>query len=399
MSSTATIGDVVDAMERLYPASGADEGDPIGLVIGERSASAGRMLLAVDPVRSVVDEAVRERADLLLTHHPLLYRPVHSVAADTPKGRVVHDLIRNGVGLLVAHTNADSAVAGVSESLAAALQLEEVLPLVQSGGDPLDKITTFVPTGSADALVDALAAAGAGSLGDYDRCAFLASGLGTFRPGRGAQPAVGQVGVVEVVDETRIEMVLPRARRPAVVQALKAAHPYEQPAFDVLEMADLPTDRGTGRVGVLKEPMTLRAFADEVSRVLPATAVGTRVAGDLDALVRTIGVLGGSGDFMLDAARSAGLDVYVTSDLRHHPASESREHDGGPALVDVSHWAAEWTWLPTAARMLGAELAAVGKDVTCLVSRRCTDPWNHRAASPRSSSQMSRTDLEPEESL
>lgn len=388
MTATATLGDVVAAMEEQYPARSAEPGDPVGLVVGDLAAPVRRVLFAVDPVRAVVEEAVATSADLVVAHHPLLFRAVHSVAASTPKGRAVHDLIRADIGLLVAHTNADSAHGGVSESLALALGLTDVTPLGPAPTPPLerlDKVVTFVPSALADHMVDALTAAGAGSLGDYDRCAFLTTGSGTFRPGEGARPSIGTVGRAEVVEETRVEMVLPRHRRSEVVAALRAAHPYEEPAFDILEMADLPSTRGTGRVGTLPQPLTLRQFAESVVAALPATAAGARVAGDLDAVVRTVGVLGGSGDFMLDAARAADLDVFVTSDLRHHPASELREYVGAPALIDVPHWAAEWTWLPRAARSLADRLAAGGATVECEVSRICTDPWNHRVLSPRGS--------------
>ncbi len=381
MTATPTLGDVADAMEELFPAHWADDGDPVGLAVGDRADPVRRVLFAVDPVQAVIAEAVASGVDLIVVHHPLLFRAVHSVAASTPKGRAVHDLIRSGIGLLVAHTNADSAPGGVSQSLARALGLQDLRPLAPDRADPLDKVVTFVPSAAADAVVDALAAAGAGAINDYDRCAFLTTGQGTFRPGPGAEPAIGSVGRIELVDETRVEMVAPRHRRSDVVAALRAAHPYEEPAFDIIEMAGVDGERGTGRVGTLSEAMSLRTFAQLVVDALPPTATGARVAGDLATPVRTVGVVGGAGDFMLDAARQGGLDVFVTSDLRHHPASELREYVGAPALVDVPHWAAEWTWLPPAAQALSERLAASGKTVVCTVSTVCTDPWNHRAGS------------------
>lgn len=368
-------------MEGLFPTSGADDGDPVGLVVGDVAAPVRRVLFAIDPVQAVIDEAVASRVDLVVTHHPLLFRAVHSVAASTPKGSAVHQLIRNDVGLLVAHTNADSAPGGVSESLALALDLRDLRPLAPATAAPLDKVVTFVPTAAAEDVVDALAAAGAGAFGDYDRCAFLTRGHGTFRPGDGANPTIGTLGSIEVVDETRVEMVLPRHRRSEVVAALRSAHPYEEPAFDILEMADLSSERGTGRVGTLARPVTLRDFVQSVVAALPRTSVGARVAGDLGSMVSTVGVVGGSGDFMLDAAREAGLDAFVTSDLRHHRTSELREYPAAPALVDVPHWAAEWTWLPRAARALTDRLGEQGKALVCEVSRICTDPWTHEEES------------------
>jgi putative NIF3 family GTP cyclohydrolase 1 type 2 len=190
---------------------------------------------------------------------------------------------------------------------------------------------------------------------------------------------VGSVGELEVVEEVRVEAVVPRHRRTAVVSALRAAHPYEEPAYDVVELAPAAAPaRGHGRIGTLATPLTLRAFAEHVAATLPASAHGVRVAGDPDAEVRTVALCGGAGDFLLDRARVVGADVYLTSDLRHHPASEFREHAAygtAPALVDVAHWAAEWTWLPVLQRKLAA---ALGDTVEVHVSTIPTDPWSFR---------------------
>jgi dinuclear metal center YbgI/SA1388 family protein len=377
--ATTTLGDVVSAIEELYPPSWADDGDAVGLVLGDPQARVARVLFAVDPVQAVVEQAIALRADLVVVHHPLLLRPVSSVRADLPKGRVVHDLIAAGIGLYAAHTNADSPARGVSESLAFALGLDDLVPLRPDRAGPLDKIVTFVPTAQVEQVIDALAGAGAGAIGDYDRCAFSTEGEGTFRPGPSAHPAIGQRGTVEVVRESRVEMVLLRQHRDAVVAALRAAHPYEEPAFDVLELAGWASDRGSGRLGTLREPMPLREFAARVVAALPPTAVGARVSGDLDREVSTVAVAGGAGDFLLGDARESGADVYVTSDLRHHPASEFREYANAPALVDVPHWAAEWTWLPVVRDALGDVLASRELAVESVVSQICTDPWNYRA--------------------
>jgi dinuclear metal center YbgI/SA1388 family protein len=256
---------VVEALEDFYRPAWAEPWDAVGLTCGDPDQEIGRVMFAVDPVTAVVEEAVEWGADLLITHHPLLLRPVHGVAATTPKGRLVHRLITSGVALFTAHTNADVADPGVSDALARAVGLTEPLrPLAPSEDD---------------------------------------------------------------------------ARR------------------------------GLGRVGSLGEPMPLRAFAAQVATGLPRTAWGLRVAGDPDRTVRTVAVCGGAGDSLLDRARAAGVDVYLTADLRHHPASEFGEH-GGPALIDAAHWATEWPWLPEARRRLTAAL-----DVKTRVSTQVTDAW------------------------
>ncbi|HET9761245.1 MAG TPA: Nif3-like dinuclear metal center hexameric protein, partial [Nocardioidaceae bacterium] len=227
---------------------------------------------------------------------------------------------------------------------------------------------------------------GAGVRGDYEACTFTSTGEGRFRPLEGARPAVGRVGEAEVVAESRVETVFPRPLRGRVVAAMKAAHPYEEVAYDVLELASVPGEqtpsRGHGRIGRLAGPTTLRGFAEQVAAALPGTAHGVRVAGDPDRPVETVVVGSGAGDYLLDTVLGTDADVYLTSDLRHHRAGEFLEH-GGPALVDVAHWAAEWTWLPVVEAKLRAAVAVTGDTVDTRVSEVVTDPWTFRTDHPR----------------
>jgi dinuclear metal center YbgI/SA1388 family protein len=286
---TPTLADVTAALDALWPPEFAESWDAVGLVCGDPAAEVRRVLFAVDPVQEVVDEAVRIGADLLVTHHPLYLRGTTTVAPVGPagfKGQVVHDLIRGGVALLVAHTNADRADPGVSDALAAALDLRVTGPLVP---DPAD------PTGR----------------------------------------------------------------------------------------------RGLGRLCEPLAPLTLAAFAEQAARGLPATAGGLRIAGDPDALVRTVAVCGGSGDSLFAEVRAAGADVFLTADLRHHPASEARQaagRSGTPALVDAAHWATEWPWCEQAAGQLDEISDRHGWALRTHVSRTVTDPWTAHAASSVASS-------------
>ncbi len=274
----ATLKQVVDVVEGLYPARWAEGFDAVGLVVGDLEAPVRKILLAVDPRPEVAAEAITTRADLLLVHHPLFLTPVHSTATDTWGGRVAHDLVRAGCALLTAHTNADRARPGVNDALARVLGLTALEPL-----EPM--------------------------------------------------PAH--------LDEPRV-----------------AAGP-----------------RGLGRVGDLEHALPLRAFAQVVADALPATAAGVKVAGDAEAVVRRVAVCGGSGGSLLDRAAAVGADVMVTSDLRHHPASESRDAHHELALIDVAHWASEWPWLFGAAEQLATALGGAGIFVDVDVSRRRTDPW------------------------
>ncbi|MDQ1486041.1 MAG: hypothetical protein QOJ62_1734 [Actinomycetota bacterium] len=372
-----TLADVVDVLDALYPPSLAASWDAVGLVCGDPRAPIRRVLFAIDPVEQVVDEARRLGVDLLVTHHPLYLRGTSSVAATNAKGRVVHGLITAGIALHVAHTNADHANPGVSDALADVLGLRDTKPLDPLPAPALDKVVTFVPQPHAEKLLDALSDVGAGEIGDYARCAWTTTGIGTFLPKPGAHPTIGNVGEVVRVEEMRVEMVFPRSKRADVIAALRSAHPYEEPAFDILELATWAADAGTGRVGTLAEPMTLAAFAAAVSDALPSTAGGGRVGGDLDRMVYRVAVCGGAGDSYLRHATASGADVFVTADLRHHVVSEHLA-DGGCALVEMPHWATEWPWLQAAADRLRARLAELGTTVSTEVSAIPTDPWTAR---------------------
>ncbi len=359
-----TVADCVRVLDAAYPPALAADWDAVGLVAGDPAAPVTRVHLAVDPTAGVAAEALAQGAQLLVTHHPLFLRGVHGVAADTPGGRVVHDLLGAGAALFAAHTNADTAWPGVSDALAGALGLTDTEVLAPSPAG-LDLLVVYVPDDAAEPLLSALAAAGAGRLGDYERCAFLSTGTGTFRPLPGASPAVGEVGEQSRVGEVRIEMALPRQRSGDVLAALRAAHPYEEPAFAILE--NRATARhGLGRVGRLAAPTTLRDFAAVVRRRLPDTVAGVRATGDPDGIVTRVAVCGGAGLELAPAAAAAGADVLVTADARHHTAL-----DAVLPVIDVSHWASEWPWLEQAAGVLREALPGLVTSVSDLV----TDPW------------------------
>lgn len=374
LTDMPVLADIVSLIHGWYPPATAEDWDAVGLVYGDPEQPVKKVMLAVDPSPAVAAEAADWKADLLVVHHPLFLKPVHGFAATTPKGRTLATLAGAGCALLTAHTNADQAAGGVSEAMAQALGLSDLEPLVPGIGEPVDKLTVFVPEDAAAPVRAALAEAGAGQVGDYDFASFTSHGEGRFRPLDGANPMIGTVGEIETVAEVRIETVLARHLRRSVVAAMLAAHPYEEPAYDVVELADPGTvTTGTGRVGTVPAA-TLAEFAQAVAAVLPATQHGVRVAGDPDRVVRKVAVCGGAGDFLLDRVAASDVDVYVTSDLRHHPAAEFAEKNG-PALVDVAHWAAEWTWLPVVAGRLED---ALGNEVDTRVSTICTDPWTMR---------------------
>ncbi|WP_183518563.1 Nif3-like dinuclear metal center hexameric protein [Mycolicibacterium sp. BK634] len=338
------LAEVIAVLDAAYPPGLAHSWDSVGLVCGDPDDVVGSVTVAVDATAEVA-AAVGPRG-LLLAHHPLLLRGVDTVAASTPKGALIHRLVRSGSALFTAHTNADSANPGVSDALAETLGLTVDAVLDPAAGQDTDKWVIFVPTADAEGVRAAVLAAGAGE--------------------------TGTVGSVEQVAEDRVEVVAPARLRARVLAALRAAHPYEEPAFDVIPLAALPAGVGIGRIGTLAEPLRFADFVERANAVLPQTTWGVRASGDPDVPVERVAVCGGAGDSLLGAAAAAGVDAYLTADLRHHPADEHRRASD-VALVDVAHWASEYPWCAQAASLLRTHFgAALPVDVCDLR----TDPWN-----------------------
>lgn len=368
-----TLADVTAVLEQAYPLRLAESWDRVGLVAGDPTAPVGRVVVAVDATDAVVDHALAVDADLLLVHHPPLMKAVHSVAADTPKGRLLHRLIAGGCALYAAHTNADSARPGVNDALAWTLGLTPGAPLAPTGDGTVDRWVVTVPEDGLDGLLGSVFAAGAGRMGGYTECSFSVAGTGRFRPGAGTDPTIGTVGEPEEVSEIRVEFVAPPELRSQIRRAVVEGHPYEVPAMDLLinhaGPGAGPEDTGLGRICELDESMTLAEFTELVADRLPATEWGVRAAGDPDAPIRRVALCGGSGDSLLGAARAAGADVYLTGDLRHHVVDEHLR-GGGPMVVDAAHWALEFPWCAQAADLLTGRAG-----VTASVCDLRTDPW------------------------
>lgn len=381
------VSEVIEILDRLYPPDLAAAWDNVGLQVGDPESVVTGVLVALDPSESVVSEAVAAGVQLLVTHHPLTLSGLNRFTTETTIGRVITALNSNSISLFTAHTNADIAEGGVNDVLAEALGLTEIeplLPLAALGETNVSapakwlKVVVFVPTDYTQEVIDAMADAGAGQIGNYDRCAYQVSGQGSFRPNSGANPFVGTVGEVERTVEDRVEMVLPANAKDDVIRALKQASPYEEPAFDVMELVDT-SGAGLGRKGRLPQPMKLIEFGELVSKVTPKTHHGVRISGDLNSRIETVGLVTGAGANLLPQLINASIDVYLTADAKHHVALDNLMGHG-PALVDIAHWASESPWCDRVADELCAVFAEKKVDVKVLVSEIMGDPWSAHIA-------------------
>ena len=352
-----TVRDILSELEKLAPSRFAFPFDKVGLQIGDPSAAVTKAVISLDRSLAAAEFAAARGAQLLLCHHPLIWDPLKSVTSETYAGRVAMTLIRNGISFVAAHTNWDSAQGGINDTLAALLNLQEVRAFGDGAPVAKLKLVAFVPPGAVDKLVDAASEAGAGVIGLYKRCAFEGPGTGTFLASEGAHPTVGAVGRVERVDETRIEMVLPTGCREAVAEAVRVTHPYEEPAFEFFQLADVE-EQPIGRIGELINPVPLKEFVALVEASLSTKCL---VWGEPSRAIKTVAVCGGAADDEWAHAEGSGADVLVSGEVKQHIGLEASE--SGFALVAAGHYATEH---PGCVALRNA-LAGVVSDVEWLV--------------------------------
>lgn len=336
-----SIRDIAGALEAWAPPASAQSYDNVGLQVGDAGRPVERALIALDLTADVVAEAERRGATLVVTHHPLIFRPLKRLTSGGGPGGLAFRLAERGIALYSAHTNLDAAHGGVSFALARQLGLGDVR-FLQPMPDVLYKLATFVPQAHFEDVREALAEAGAGRIGDYEACAFAQAGTGFFRPTEAASPFTGtQAGELERADEIKIEVEVARWELGRVVAALKAAHPYEEVAYDVYPVHGPSTRHGMGALGRLERPMPLADFLARVAERLEAGSL--RYAGDPGADVQTVAVCGGAGSGLIPDALRAGADAYVTADVTYHTFFDVLDGDGRPrmALVDAGHYETE----------------------------------------------------------
>lgn len=325
--------EVIQLFEQFSPKSYALEGDKIGLQIGKLNKPIQHVMITLDVVEEVIDEAIEKKVDLLIAHHPPIFRPLKKLTTDTTYGRMIEKCIKHDIAVYVAHTNLDVALGGVNDLLADALQLHNTEVLIPTYEDKLKKLVVYVPVTHEEQVRKAIGDAGAGHLGNYSHCTFKTIGNGSFLPEEGALPFIGKLGEIEVVEEARIETVIPASIEKKVIQAMLKAHPYEEVAYDIYSLEQQGTQLGLGRIGYLEDELTLKEFAEHVKNSLKVDRV--RMVGNEGDIIKKVAVLGGDGNKYIQQAKFKGADVYVTGDLYFHVA-----HDAlmlGLNVIDPGH--------------------------------------------------------------
>ena len=349
-----TVRDVLDALEQIAPARFALADERIGLQVGEPSGEVRRVVVSLDPSMAAARFARESEAQMLVCHHPLIWEPLPHLRYDSYKGRVVRELVSAGVAFAAAHTNWDCAPGGVNDVLASLIGLSEVSAFGSASPRSLFKVVVTTPCGTEDVLIDAMASAGAGAIGLYERCSWMTEGTGSFRALEGADPTLGSVGELETVREMRIEMVCPAESVEEVRLALVDAHTYEEPAYDFYPLRSLTGEIGRiGRIGSLASAMSPEEFRLHLDKVLDTH---TLLCSAPDLVVKRVGVVGGAAADEWSAALEAGADALVTGEVPHHVMVEASE--SGMAIAASGHYATENPGIMRLAELLDDALSA-----------------------------------------
>jgi dinuclear metal center YbgI/SA1388 family protein len=349
-----TIAEIASYLDRFAPNETAADWDNVGLLLGDRAAPVQRIMTCLTLTPDVAAEAVQERAELIVSHHPILFRPVKKLTSSTTDGKVVLPLVRAGVAVYSPHTAFDNCPGGINDMLSRRLGVVRAVPLRSREAARQCKLVVFVPDKDLARVADAVFEAGAGVIGQYRECSYRLAGTGTFFGTEAANPTIGERGQREEVAEWRFEVVVPEKRLGAVVAAMRAAHSYEEPAFDVYPLRP-GTSGGEGRIGELEPPTSLGELASRARRELSAS--GVQLVGDSSRIVRKVAVAcGAAGEFLVDSIQ-ANADVFVTGELRFHDALAARQ--AGIGVILPGHYATERPALEELAIRLSSEWPAI----------------------------------------
>jgi dinuclear metal center YbgI/SA1388 family protein len=329
------ISEVIACLEEFAPVSLQEDYDNAGLLIGNPGDACTGVITTLDVTEQVISEAVQKKCNLVIAHHPLIFKGLKKIKENDFVGRSVIAAIKNNIAVYAIHTNLDNVSNGVNRKIAEKLGLQNTRVLVPKGGI-LKKIVTYCPQKNAEEVRNALFTAGAGHIGKYDECSFNAEGLGTFRAGEGSVPHVGTIGVRHEEPETRIEVIYPAYLQNQVIRTLKTAHPYEEVAYDLYTLGNQHNGVGSGLVGEFPEPVSELELLNLLKNEFGLQVV-RHTAFTHKPIARTA-VCGGAGSFLLPFAKACGAGIYITSDIKYH---EFFEADNSILLADIGHFESE----------------------------------------------------------
>ena len=332
------VRDIVRLLEDWAPPVLQESYDNSGLIVGDRNMTISKVLVSLDCTEEVVAEAEAEGAQMIVSHHPIVFKGIKTFTGSSYVERTVMRAIKSNIALYAIHTNLDNIYSGVNFQLATSLGcLPDSLKILRPKAELLDSVVVFCPIDLADEVKKAMNVAGAGSIGDYDNCSFSTEGKGAFRPNANSNPHIGNRGEDTVVEEVRIEVLTERWCTGSVIAAAKKAHPYEEMAHFITHLTNKDKLIGSGMIGKLRVPIKWEDFLDSTKIALAATHI--KHTAPVSEMVETIAVCGGSGSFLLRDAISKNADVFVTSDFKYH---EFFDAENKIMITDVGHYESEW---------------------------------------------------------
>jgi dinuclear metal center YbgI/SA1388 family protein len=367
------VAEFIGVLDQIAPNHLAESWDNVGLHIGSRHWTVKKIWTALDPTVEVVDRACENDVDLLVTHHPLFFKPVNRIDCETPLGRIVQKALSCQLAIYSAHTNLDSVTGGVNDVLGARIGLRDLHVLAQPVKADRSKLVVFVPSTHVKKMMDTLFAMDTGHIGNYSCCTFRCEGFGTFFVKQGSSPMFGESGTLNDVQEHRIEVLVENNALDMVVDNVKKVHPYETMAYDVYPLAGVDQHAGLGRVGTLPTSITLGTFAEKIKTAIHIDAV--KVVGNLDEKVKTVAVCSGSGASLLGDAIGSGAQVYVSGDLGYHTARDAQQN--GIGLIDIGHFGSERLIIDVLASSIRDLSKARGLDVIVESATIEADPFHH----------------------
>ncbi len=329
------LSEIISYIESFAPLAWQESYDNAGLLVGNPGDEVNRVLITLDVTEKVIDEAVDGKADLIISHHPLIFSGIKKLNEQTDTGRCLIKAIRNKIAIYAAHTNLDNVTGGVNSKICEKLGLVSCRVLSPVKGQ-LKKLVTFIPAAHSVAVREAVFAAGAGCIGNYDSCGYSLDGTGSFRGNELTHPFVGEKGKIHYEPETRFETVFPAPLQQQVIRALLNAHPYEEVAYDIYPLDNEFTLAGSGMIGELPQETDEMTFLKQVKQIFEVKVL--RHSPLTGRKVKRVAVCGGSGSFLIRQAISSRADVYLTGDLKYHQFFEA---EGKIVLTDIGHFESE----------------------------------------------------------
>lgn len=359
--------DIINIMNRWAPLYLIDSWDSTGFQIGDPNKDIKKILVSLDLDREVFEKAKKENIDMIITHHPLLFKPMAKITKEDYKGRLVYDLIKEDIVVYNAHSNLDLAIGGINDTLASLLNLRDIEVLEKVYEEKLYKIVVFVPRTHVEEVRNALGEAKAGWIGNYSHCTYNIDGIGTFMPREGTNPFIGSLNKLEKVEETRIETIVEKRNLNRVLNEMIKVHPYEEVAYDIYPLENTGAQYGYGRVGNIEE-IPLNRFLDKIKKELRLDKL--RVYGDIDRKIKRVALCGGSGSDFIKSAYYKGADLYLTGDIKYHDGQLAKEL--GLLLVDGNHFDTEKIILPVVKEKL---LQNIEEDIDIILYEKSTAPF------------------------